>query len=77
MRSGVSFSRGKAPPMHEAGHSFPSSAEVNSVWGYTSTPPWRGAQLRRAQEQLYLFMSYEGNIGEIQTYMRGQYWSGS
>jgi hypothetical protein len=47
----------------EADHSPPSSAEVKNAWSYTCTPlvgpPWRGAQLKKAQGQLYLYLYCE------------------
>jgi hypothetical protein len=51
------FSLGLKRMGHEADHSPPSSAEVNNVWSYTSISlmfSWRGAQLKKAQGQLYL-----------------------
>jgi hypothetical protein len=38
----------------EADHSPPSSDEVKNKWSYNSTPPWRGAQFKKIQGQLYL-----------------------
>jgi hypothetical protein len=42
-------------PGREAGHSPPSSEEVNNAWSYTSTPhtpSWRGAQLKIHRDNL-------------------------
>jgi len=54
----VSISLGVKWPGHEADHSPPSSAEVREcveLYFYSlNTPSWRGAQLKKAQGQLYL-----------------------
>jgi hypothetical protein len=44
-------------PGPEADHSSPSSAEVKCVYVYLyspNKPSWRGAQLKKAQRQVYL-----------------------
>jgi hypothetical protein len=60
MGTRVSFSGGKWPG-READHSPPSSAEVKEcVELYLhspKTPSWRGAQLQKAQGQLYLYFT--------------------
>jgi len=46
-------------PGREADHSPPSSAEVKNEWIYIftpNTPSWRGAQVKKAQGQLYLYI---------------------
>jgi hypothetical protein len=51
------LSLGVKLPGREVDHSPPSSAEVKTVWSYTSTPPIRlhGVVLSFAQEQIYLY----------------------
>jgi len=39
---------------HEADHSPPSSVEVKECFHSPSTPLWHGAQLKKAQGQVYL-----------------------
>jgi len=47
-------------PGREAGNSLPSSAEVKECVDvylhYPNTPSWRGAQLKKAQGQLYFYL---------------------
>jgi hypothetical protein len=48
-------------PGREADHSPPSSAEVKERvqlhLHFPNTPSWRGAQLKKAQRQLYLYLN--------------------
>jgi hypothetical protein len=54
------LSLGLKRPGRETDHLSPSSADVKSVWSYTSTPPIRlhgvVLSLKEAQGQLYLFL---------------------
>jgi hypothetical protein len=50
----------KRPPGHEADHSHPSSAGVKEyveLYLHSPNPPsWRGAQLKKAHGELYLYL---------------------
>jgi len=55
------LSTGVKQPGHEADHSPPSSADIENMWSYTSTPPilLHGmvlSQKNKAQGQLYLYI---------------------
>jgi hypothetical protein len=49
---------GMKRPGRETDHSLQPSTKFKNVWSYTSipsTPSWRGAQLRKAKEQIYFY----------------------
>jgi hypothetical protein len=53
------FSLGAKWLGHEAYYSTPSSANIKNIWSYTSTPNMPslcGAQFKKTQEQLYLYL---------------------
>jgi len=65
------LSLGLKRPAREADHSHPASAEVNNVWSYTSTPStplWRDANLKIAQRQLDLYLTFYKHTSVLPLY---------
>jgi hypothetical protein len=55
------LSLGVKRPRGEADHSSPSSTEVKNAWRYTSTHPWRGAQLKHRDNFTCYLTFYENS----------------
>jgi len=53
-----SFPGGKAAGL-EADHPPPSSVEAKNTWSYTSTPSWRGAQLKKKHGDYFTYLLIE------------------